>query len=279
MEQHAAFLDSLPFDPFSVWLAAHRNQPEGLWGILRAHPNVDINWKGSSQSTPFYQACERGHDAVLFILLAHPAIDVNQTGFRGISPFGKACSRGHTSCVRLLLKDSRVNVTEPNEDEYTPLWPAACNGYLDVIKWWIASGREMDLEKSEDVDKTDAIGIAKKNVEREIVTLLESFMENAEETRHQVRVEIDWYDEAAAEMFALVVFQCDGLLQIKETALTPAARFFNIARSLPLELQMVACYRAVGSARVPIPNRSTEDAFKGLGTKLFLESSLISWLS
>ena len=55
--------------------------------------------------------------------------------------------------------------------------------------------------------------------------------------------------------------------------------FFNIAKRLPLELQMVLCYRAVGSAKVAIPNRSTEDAFKGLGTKLFLESSLMSWLS
>ena len=33
-----------------------------------------------------------------------------------------------------------------------------------------------------------------------------------------MRVEVGWYDELAAEVFALVVFVSDGLLQIKDTA-------------------------------------------------------------
>jgi len=65
---------------------------------------------------------------------------------------------------------------------------------------------------------------------REIVTLLERFKSDATKTRSEVRLEIGWYDEAAAEMFALVVFVSDGLLQIKDTTTTtPAARFFSIA--------------------------------------------------
>ena len=61
-----------------------------------------------------------------------------------------------------MLKDSRVKVNEPDNDGSTPLWCAAYYGHLDIIKWWIASGREMDLGKPGDVDKTDAIGVAKK---------------------------------------------------------------------------------------------------------------------
>ena len=57
-----------------------------------------------------------------------------------------------------MLKDSRVKVNEPNQNGETPLWYAAFFGYLDIIKWRIASGREMDLGKPGDVDKTDAIG-------------------------------------------------------------------------------------------------------------------------
>ena len=53
-----------------------------------------------------------------------------------------------------MLKDSRVKVNEPNRDGETPLWVAANYGFLDVIKWWVASGREMDLGKPGDVDKT-----------------------------------------------------------------------------------------------------------------------------
>ena len=59
--------------------------------------------------------------------------------------------------------------------------PHSCGLYgdhLDTIKWWIASGREMDLGKPGDVDKTDAIGVAKNHGRTEAVTLLERFQEN-----------------------------------------------------------------------------------------------------
>jgi len=68
----------------------------------------------------------------------------------------------------------------------------------------------MDLGKPGDVDKTDAIGAAKMlGKKAELVNLLERFKSDASQTRHQVRVELGWYDEAAAEVFALVVFVSD----------------------------------------------------------------------
>jgi len=115
-----------------------------------------------------------------------------------------------------LLKDSRVKLNEPDMYGCSPLLRAAYYDHLDVIKWWIASGREMDLGKPGDV-RTDAIGVAKKYGKTEVVTLLEKFKSDATKTRHATRVELGWYDEGAAEMFALVVFVSDGLLQIKDT--------------------------------------------------------------
>ena len=92
-----------------------------------------------------------------------------------------------------------------------------------------------------------------------------------------MRVEVGWYDDLAAEMFALVVFVSDGLLQIKDTTIpTPAARFFAIARQLPLELQMVLCYRLVRSAREIIPGKDTEVAFKSLAKTLWWSSFFTS---
>ena len=95
--------------------------------------------------------------------------------------------------------------------------PHSCGLYgdhLDTIKWWIASGREMDLGKPGDVDETDAIGGAKWYGETEVVALLRKFKSDSAQTRHAVRVELGLVDELAAEMFALVVFVSDGLLQI-----------------------------------------------------------------
>ena len=68
-------------------------------------------------------------------------------------------------------------------------------------------------------------------------------------------------------MFALVVFVSDGLLQISDTT-TTAARFFSIARRLPLELQMVLCHHVVGSAKEIIPGKDSEVAFKELARRL-----------
>ena len=101
-----------------------------------------------------------------------------------------------------------------------------------------------------------------------MATLLGRFQENPEETRHQVRLEIGWCDEAAAEMFAIVVFVSDELLQINETTPSPAARFFNIAAQLPLELQMVLCCRVVRSDKEILNGKDREAAFKELPKKL-----------
>jgi len=93
------------------------------------------------------------------------------------------------------------------------------------------------------------------------------------ETRHVVRVEVVWYDVMAAEIFALVVFVSDGLLQIRDTTITtPAARFFNIARCLPLELQMVLCYRLAVSPKEIISGKDGEVAFRSLANWLVWSS-------
>jgi len=144
------------------------------------------------------------------------------------------------------------------------------NGHHDVIKWWIASGREMNLGTPGFLSKTDAIGVAKKQGKTEVVSLLERFKSDAAKTRHAMRVELGWHDELAAKMFALVVFVSDGLLQINDTATTPspAARFFSIATQLPLELQMLLCFRQVGSVKEIISGKNSEAAFKYLAKRI-----------
>ena len=199
-------------------------------------------------------------------LLAHPDIDVNAKNKYVKTPFYFACF-GRTSCVREMLKDSRVKVNDSDNDGITPLWVAATFGHLDIIRWWIASGREMDLGKPGDVDKTDAIGKAKQRGKTEVATLLERFKENPVETRYAVSVELGLLDALAAEMFAMVVFVSDGLLQVNDST-TPAARFFNCAKSLPLELQMVLCYRVLGSAKEIISGKDSEVAFKRLAKRI-----------
>ena len=206
--------------------------------LIRQDPGFNVNMEVNRIGfTLLHVACfEDSRSAVIPLLLAHPDIDANSSDRFGRTPFNLACEYGHTSGVREMLKDSRVKVNEPNDDGRTPLFWAAWGGHFDVIRWWIASGRETDFGKPGDVDKTDVIGVEKERSRMEVVTLLERFQSDTAKTRHAVRVELGWYDDLAAKMFALVVFVSDGLLEIKDTTSSPAVRFFTIATQLPLEL-------------------------------------------
>jgi len=235
--------------------------------LMRRDPgfNVNLAQNGEEETLLHYACAVDMRSAVIPLLLAHPGIDVNTKDINGQSPFNLACRSGCTSCVREMLKDSRVILNEPTKNGTTPLYWAAAKDHLGIIKWWIASGREMELGKPGDIDQTDVL---RKKGKTEMVTLLERFKENPEKTKYQVRRSLDLVDEMAAKMFALVVFVSDGLLQIKDTTPSPAARFFNIARRLPLELQMGLCYRIVGSPKEIIPSNETEVAFKELARRL-----------
>jgi len=180
------------FGPEKLWVAAGKGGVQKVKEILRNNPTL-VNWRNKEEysNTALHHACLCGHDSIVAILLAHPDIDVNQKDSDGATPFMFACRNGNTSCVRLLLKDQRVKVNERSNTGYTPLWWAAHFGQLDTIKWWIASGREMDLGQPRDVDKTDAIGKAKKRGQTEVATLLEGFKENPIKTRSEVRDELE----------------------------------------------------------------------------------------
>ena len=248
--------------------------------VIRQDPGFNVNMDHSGDGlgrTLLHSACLESHrSAVIPLLLAHPGIDVNVKNRHRSTPFYYACAYGRDSCVRELLKDSRVKANEPVQSRHTPLWAAVATGHLEVIKWWIASGRELDLGTPGN-DETDAIGEARRRDRTEVVTPLERFKENPGEIRHEVRVELGWYDEAAAARFALMVFVSDGLLQIKDvTSSTPAARYYSIARNLPLELQMVLCFRQVGSAKEIIPGKDSEEGFKSLAKSLLWPSFFTS---
>jgi hypothetical protein len=249
--------------------AAYYGREEEARKILKENKEINVNWGDESGYTALHGACNEAQDKVVTMLLAHPDIDVNQKSTYGSTPFLFACASGNTTCVQLMLKDARVKVNEPDNYGHPPLWFAAESGYLKLIQWWIASGREMDLGQPEK-EYNDAIGGAKKYWKTEVISLLERFRDYPEETRYQVRVELGCLEEMAAEIFALAVFLCDGLLELKEENRAGAARFFRMAKKLPMELQMVLCHRVVGSAGGNIPGEQREVAFKELTRRIFL---------
>jgi len=206
--------------------------------------------------------------------------------------------------IHLLLQDPRVDVTLPDINGCTPLWWASYRGWYDVIEALVASGKDLgDLNKKgifwEDFNEYSSVEIAREKGKTEAVELLERFMANPRQTRHEVRVKLGVLDELAAEIFALTVFLCDDFLQIKlsnqataaantttpppTTTITSidlittgggggggAVRYFSIARRLPMELQMILSHRVFDSMKQNIRLVDSEGAFKSLARILLL---------
>jgi len=183
-----------------------------------------------------------------------------------------ASSRNHVEVVKLLLRHPDINVRLNDDNGRTPLWFSSWEGRHEVIECLIASGRDLgDVEnrKGKWIGKDyTALEIARMYERTEVVSLLERFIANPAQTRHEVRVKHGMLDALTAEVFALTVFLCDDLLQFKPAshpaaAAAAAIRFFAIASKLPMELQMLLCHRAVGSMKQNI-RQDSEAAFKSL---------------
>jgi len=237
--------------------------------ILQTTPDINLQWlcTGFIGRSALHIACSNGHDSVVNLLLAHHAINVNAKNSLGEVAFCEAAVAGRTACVALLVKDGRAVITERNVDGFTPLcWAAFC-GHLGVAKWILAAG-EPEVEEVGEI--VAAIGIARRKGKAPVLGLLRRFQEDMVATRSSLWGELEYGDNVAAGIFALVVFHCDGLLEIPESKgrISGSVRFFFMARKLPLELQMVLCYRLVGSMKNIVAGRDGEVAFRKLAGRL-----------
>ena len=91
----------------------------------------------------------------------------------------------------------------------------------------------------------------------DLIELLTDFTIRPAVVRQRCRVELNISDEIAADVYVLIIFLCDDLLQLKANndkmdkmdKMDKTVRFFDIASRLPIELQMTLCHRAVTSAK------------------------------
>ena len=283
--------------------------------------------KGGSYS---FFGCSSGHKVVVSLLLADPRIDVTKGNINNASPFLIATQLGHHEIVSLLLDDPRIDINQRKNDGCTPLWFAAQFGFVKVVQLILASGREVDTKSksyqgpNQYCDMT-AADVGRYQTARDgrdvsaeeharrwkngplIAELLDSFDADPVATRQHVRELPRYRDSFISDLFALVIFLCDGLLMVSPessttstsavsttimattasvtftsstivivttttttttTTIKEGTRFFLIAQRLPLELQMMLCNRAFRSERDIVLKKHSEVAFKKLGKLL-----------
>jgi len=250
---------------------AKLGQVETIRDLLYNDPTIDVNQKDHSGCTPLHWACGKGHGDVVTLLLAHPAIEVNPRNINGSTPFSWACSCSDPAPIRVLLNDLRVNTTAVNKTGRTPFFRSALNGKHETLAWFIASGRDTGDLNDKQISGTylsrcTSLEIARYLRRDKTALLLERFAADPERTRFEVRVELGDTKEFVTELFAVIIFYCDGHLAIRDpTAKTEVrTRFFDMAKALPMELQMILCNMVYDSCAENIPAREAELAFRAL---------------
>jgi len=216
-----------------------------------------------------------------------------------------ACQQGHNEVVSLLLADTRIDINTPERDQCSPLWMASQSGRFAVVQLILASGREIETQTKSiagsddwnyktaaEIGRFQEIRLQDGNESEEeyfkcqrndpiIADLLDSFDLDPTTTRQQLRELPELRDVFISDLFAIMIFLCDGLFaaSIKSSAFPSsitsqkAARFFLCAQRLPFELQMMLCNRSFGSAKDTVLTKHSEPAFKKLGRWLATKDS------
>jgi len=243
---------------FELWEACRTNNLAKVRRLLHRPPShSNINWGGhrfGDRSSPLHISCENGNHKAIELLLAHPGIDPNNLDTYSRPPVMFAFQFGRAEAVRVMLQDKRVQLHYLDSNGRTCLWWAAYKGNLKVIQ---VAMNSVDLLPVTTAD----VEIARSRKKTSVEKLLQAYIESPEQTREDVAVELGV--SVVVRVFALVVFLSDEHLAIRAGPEgTEAKRFFAVAMKLPMELQMVLCFRAQGSGKENIPSRCLEPALR-----------------
>jgi len=285
----------------------HHNWSEIVTCLLR-HPGLDpaltINKHNIVEFTPVHHAVSHDNIDVLRLLLKHPGLD---PGLTINAPFGvgytllhDACATGRLAVVECLMSHPGVDISLVDEEGEGALHFAAREDYLEIVRVLLgavtAPGMKMGLLQHASNEGVTPLGIAIRHDLLAIVKLLLAWRglapavldrccHHSDELEDllcyyeddpvsvvaELRVELGLALEDAVALFAMVVFLCDGLADLRgrmTRSNSKMQRFFSSSQRLPLELQMRLCGMVFGISRDFLLTKDTEPAFRSLAVNL-----------
>jgi len=252
--------------------------------LLLADSSVNVNWADAVfRRTSFYRACFFGQALVVEHLLGRSQVDVNLAQKDGATPVCVACQEGMEDVVGLLLLDNRVELNKFASDSSSPLWMGAQEGQLRVVQQLLASGREIDTAAKSEYDgttpaqhariiasqpklehETEVDAVRRADLCSRIADLIDDYDRDQTKVRADLRGIPGLREHFAAHTFALVVFYCDEFVTLDAGCPPQVGRFFAVAASLPMDLQMVLCNRLFRSGSNIVSSAHSEAGFRWL---------------
>jgi len=252
--------------------------------MVLAHPRVDPGQGDSFGTSPLFVSCFNAHVELVRLLLQDPRVDPNQQDGEGVSPFLLSCELGHPGVVELLLGDERVDLTLRMVDGQTAFSICCEFGRLWILKRMLVSGKPFDVHAQVDVEVSketimvagwaevlESIGkpfvegrdIALAKGEQEVVKFVTRLEEDPAGLKRDVCRELG----CMADLFGLMVLYSDGYLFVEEppkfsSSWSKVLSFFELAKRLPLPLQMVLANRVYRDPNMLIKTSQIETSLK-----------------
>lgn len=188
-----------------------------------------INKQNNEGRTPFHFVCHGNLD-IFKLLIKNDRFDsLYIKNLDGRTPLHDACSSGHIEIVKLIIKISELSIlNEISNSGYTPIHCACYGGHIVIVK---------ELLKYKNIIVPDVIYNNHK-----INKLLEDYKNDKITMRTYLTLDKNLY------IYYLVVFLSDNYFELKKFPNEKYFRFFNIAKQLPQDLQMVLIHRISGSS-------------------------------
>lgn len=258
--------------------------------IFDKHPVLNVNWVDESvvrgRWSLLHYTSWSDDITILKLMLGRADIDTNYKTLSGNTALTLRCMVNHLACFVLLLQHEYVNNSSgvhnhtiirvdgrPSLVDYLTI-----RDQLTFLEYLIVFDNKLHSYCQQ---RDLANWLASMGINNISLQLLQRFLDDPTTVRYQLMLKLGTIEKLTADIFAIVIFLCDGLLQ--RTTSSPAGsdtttdsgvnhlnaiRFFNIVQQLPMELQMMICYRIVGSANEIVHSSMVEPSFRELASKV-----------
>ena len=206
----------MPNPEQALWQASRGNNLPSLLHLLQTYPSLNPNWANpaASYTSALHVAAKEGHVRIVEVLMAVPAVDLNRVNINGSSPLLCAVWGGQPEVLRIFLKDPQVDVNLPDSRGATPLWLAASLGQLYAVQLLLSFRVNVNPHIGA-VGGGTPLDVARRKRRTQVAELLERFMADPDRTRRELRLDPRLAPVFATELFASLVFLCDGHLALQ----------------------------------------------------------------